>query len=203
MKILTRPERPADNAAILTLHNHAFGPGAYARAAFRVREQAPHDMALSFVTERDGILIGSVRLTPIRVGEKRGLLLGPLVVEPEYKGQGHGKALMRLAVEEARKAGCPFIILVGDQPYYWPFGFRPLPPKSVLMPGPVDPARLLVAELKPGAAKGLGGLVTGLRAPSGGCVDGVDAEPRNKDRETPHERGNAGRPAGEPQAGLA
>ena len=96
-------------------------------------------------------------MTPIHVGEnaERGLLLGPLVVDPEYKGKGHGKALMRLAVEEARKAGCPFIILVGDQPYYWPFGFRPLPPGKVQMPGPVDPARLLVAELKPGAADGL------------------------------------------------
>ena len=56
----------------------------------------------------------------------RGMLLGPLVVEPAHKGQGYGKALMRLAMEEARKAGCPFVILVGDQPYYWPFGFRPL-----------------------------------------------------------------------------
>ena len=90
-----------------------------------------------------------------------GLLLGPLVVEPAYKGQGHGKALMRLAVEEARKAGWPFVILVGDQPYYWPFGFRPLPPGKVQMPGPVDPARLLVAELQPGAAEGLQGMVSG------------------------------------------
>ena len=162
-KTLIRPERPSDNDAILALHSHAFGPGAYARAAFRVREQARHDPDLSYVTERDGVLIASVRLTPIAVGEKRGLLLGPLVVEPEFKGQGHGKALMRLAVEEARKAGCPFIILVGDQPYYWPFGFRPVPPKTVLMPGPVDPARLLVAELRPGAAKGLAGMVTGMR----------------------------------------
>ena len=29
------------------------------------------------------------------------------------------------------------------------------------MPGPVDPARLLVAELKPGAAEGLQGMVRG------------------------------------------
>jgi predicted N-acetyltransferase YhbS len=69
---------------------------------------------------------------------------------------------MRVAVEEARKAGWPFVILVGDLPYYWPFGFRPLPPGKVQMPGPVDPARLLVAELIPGSAEGLGGLVKGV-----------------------------------------
>lgn len=161
---ITRPELPSDDAAIEALHRAAFGPGAYARAAFRVREQAPHDRALSFLTERSGELIGSVRLTPIAVGDSgaRGLLLGPLVVGPAHKGQGFGKALMRLAVEEARKAGCPFIILVGDLPYYWPFGFRPLPQGKVEMPGPVDPDRFLVAELKPGAAEDLSGMVRGV-----------------------------------------
>jgi predicted N-acetyltransferase YhbS len=74
---------------------------------------------------------------------------------------------MRLVVEEARKAGYPYIILVGDQPYYWPFGFRPLPPGRVQMPGPVDPARLLVAELQPGMAEGLEGMVRGFRPPAG------------------------------------
>lgn len=162
---LTRPEDPSDNASIEALHRVSFGPGAYARAAFRVREQAPHIRALSFVTKRDGELIGSVRMTPIHFGEGEalGLLLGPLVVDPEYKGQGHGKALMRLCVEEARKAGYPFVILVGDQPYYWPFGFRPLPPGRVQMPGPVDPARLLVAELRPGIAEDLRGMVKGAK----------------------------------------
>ena len=160
--IITRRESPSDAASVEALHRLAFGPGAYARAAFRVREQAPHDAVLSFVTLRDGELIASVRLTPILVGERGGHLLGPLVVDPCCKGQGHGKALLGLAVEEARKARSPFIILVGDEPYYGPFGFRPLPPKTVSLPGPVDPARLLVAELKPDAAAGLVGMVRGV-----------------------------------------
>jgi predicted N-acetyltransferase YhbS len=109
-----RPERPSDAPIVNALQQVAFGPGAYARAAFRVREQAPHDPSLSFVTELNGALVASVRMTPIRIGEDRGLLLGPLVVEPARKGQGHGKALMRHAMEEARRAGCPFVLLVGD-----------------------------------------------------------------------------------------
>ena len=166
-KILTRPEQPSDDAAIEALQQLSFGPGTYARAAFRVREQAPHDRALSFVTQRDGRLIASVRFTPISVGERQGLLLGPLVVDPCCKNMGFGKALMRLAVEEARKAGHGFVVLVGDEPYYGPFGFRRLPSKAVSMPGPVDPARLLVAELKPGAADGLEGMVRGIRVAAG------------------------------------
>ncbi len=162
---ITRPELPSDDPAIEALQHAAFGPGAYARAAFRVREQAPHDRRLSFLTERESALIASVRMTPIAVGngasEGGGLLLGPLVVDPPFKGQGYGKALMRLVMEEARQAGVAFVILVGDQPYYWPFGFRPLPPGKVQMPGPVDPQRFLVAELLPGAVEGLQGMVRG------------------------------------------
>ncbi len=159
----TRPERDTDNLAIEALQRAAFGPGAYARAAFRVREQAPHDPALSLVAERDGALIGSVRMTPISVGERQGLLLGPLVVDPCCKGEGHGKALVRLALKTAEAAGHDFVILVGDLPYYGPLGFKPLPPKAVALPGPVDPERLLAAELRPGAAEGLAGMVKGVR----------------------------------------
>lgn len=161
--IVTRRELPSDDPGIEVLQHAAFGPGAYARAAFRVREQAPHDRALSFVTELNGVLVGSVRQTPIDVGGARGLLLGPLVVDPPYKGLGYGKALMRHAVAAAAEAGVPFILLVGDEPYYWPFGFKPLPPRKVEMPGPVDPARFLAAELRPGTVEALSGMVKGVR----------------------------------------
>jgi predicted N-acetyltransferase YhbS len=163
-EIATRPERPSDDAIIDALQHAAFGPGAYARAAFRVREQAPHVRALSFVTERNGEIVGSVRMTPIAIGERRGLLLGPLVVDPCCKGLGYGKALVRLALDAARTAGWAFVILVGDEPYYGPLGFSRLPPGCVAMPGPVDPARLLVAELTPGATGGLKGMVRGVRS---------------------------------------
>ena len=161
--VFTRPERPSDAAAIDALQWAAFGPGAYVRAAFRVREQAPHDPALSFVTEMDGVPIGSARLTPIAVGERHGHLLGPLVVDPAFAGLGHGKALVRHALAEAKRSGTAFVILVGDASYYAPLGFSRRAPPGVKMPGPVDPARLLVAELTPGAADRLSGSITGIR----------------------------------------
>ncbi len=157
-----RPERPADEAAIETLQKAAFGPGAYARSAFRVREQAPHDPGLSYVSETDGRLVGSVRLTPIAVGEARGYLLGPLVVDPAYKNLGYGKALVRHVLGCAARAGERFVILVGDPPYYEPFGFKPVPGGRVAMPGPTDPKRILVAELVAGAGDGLSGVIRGV-----------------------------------------
>lgn len=159
----TRLERASDADAVERLQALAFGPGAYARAAFRVREQAPHDPNLSFVTEKDGRLVGSVRLTPIAVGRDRGHLLGPLVVDPAFANQGYGRALVRHALEQARAAGHRFVILVGDLPYYGPFGFTGIARGRVRMPGPVDPARLLVAWLDPESPLDLEGLVHGVR----------------------------------------
>ncbi len=47
--IVISPERPQDAAAIQGLEERAFGPGRFARSAYRLREGNPHDMALSFV----------------------------------------------------------------------------------------------------------------------------------------------------------
>jgi predicted N-acetyltransferase YhbS len=157
-----RPEHAADSDTILNLQMAAFGPGAAARAAFRVREQAPHDPALSFVLSDGGAILGSVRQTHILIGEAAGLLLGPLVVEPGHKNNGYGRALVRRALEAAKDAGEHFVILVGDTPYYGPQGFEKCVGGRVKMPAPVDPMRLLVAELVPGVAAGLSGTVAGV-----------------------------------------
>lgn len=152
-----RPERPNDLPAIDALHGRAFGPGRYARAAYRLREGIPHEAALSFVAEAGGRLVGSVRLTRITIGERPALLLGPLAVDPDLTGRGCGKALVRRAVEAATEADHRLILLVGDEPYYGPLGFARVPPGAITLPGPVDPARILVAALVPGSADGLAG----------------------------------------------
>jgi predicted N-acetyltransferase YhbS len=157
-----RLERPEDAAAVEDLAAKAFGPGRLARAAYRLREQAPHLAGLSFVAEHEGVLIGSVRLTPIAVGDRAALLLGPLVVDAAWTGKGCGRGLVKLAVGAAREGGHRLIVLVGDLPYYGPLGFRRVEPAgAVTLPGPVDPARLLVAELQAGAAAGLSGIARG------------------------------------------
>ncbi len=147
-----RPEDPADKSQIDTLHEVAFGPGRFTRTAFRLREGVPHDRSLSYSAWIDGRLIGSARLTPIVMGSAPALLLGPLAVLPEFKNLGTGKALVARAVGEARSQGHSLVLLVGDEPYYGPLGFHRAPRGSVVLPGPVDPDRILVAELEDGAA---------------------------------------------------
>lgn len=149
--ILYLPERPEDDAIIENINAEAFGPGRFARAAFKIREGGPHDPALSFVALADGEVIASVRQTWIAAGKGRAVLLGPLAVRPQWKNIGIGRRLVRIALDAARKAGAPMVILVGDAPYYGPLGFSVVPRGQLIMPRPVDPERLLVAPFHPEA----------------------------------------------------
>lgn len=154
-------ETASDDPDIHRLHERTFGPGRFARTAFRIREQTPHERALSFTARVGNMLVGSVRLTHVRIADTPALLLGPLTVEPPFQSVGIGARLMEVALEAARTAGHGLVILVGDAPYYARFGFRPVPVGQVSLPGPVDPNRLLVAELHEGAFTGVGGMVSG------------------------------------------
>jgi predicted N-acetyltransferase YhbS len=55
---------------------------------------------------------------------------------------------LQRALAAARDQGHRLVVLVGDEPYYAKVGFRRVPKGRVTLPGPVDPARILVAELQ-------------------------------------------------------
>lgn len=152
-------ETAADATPIERLHERTFGPGRYARTAYRIRERLDHRLDLSFTARIGTLLVGSVRLTPICIGDTKALLLGPLTVEPPFRERGIGQALIERALAEARAKGHRLVVLVGDEPYYGKAGFKRIPKGQVAMPGPVDPARLLVAELAEGAFAGVTGTI--------------------------------------------
>lgn len=155
-----RNEAEGDDPALSQLSAQAFGPGRFARTAYRVREGIPPVSALGLTGWLDGRLVGGIRFTALTIGaEKKALLLGPLVVHPAHKGSGFGKALAEEGITRARGRGFRLVVLVGDMPYYGRFGFVPVPPGQIALPGPVDPARLLALELVPGALRGAAGLV--------------------------------------------
>ncbi|MGQ4273336.1 GNAT family N-acetyltransferase [Terrihabitans sp. B22-R8] len=151
------PETPDLAPAIERLHERAFGPGRFARSAFRLREGVPHLPELSFVARVATMLVGSVRLTPIRIGNAPALLLGPLTVEPAFMDRGIGGTLMQRSLDAARDGGHRLVLLVGDEPYYGRFGFQRVAKGRVVLPGPVDPGRVLVCELVAGAFDGVEG----------------------------------------------
>jgi predicted N-acetyltransferase YhbS len=152
-------ETPAHDHAIEAINAEAFGPGRFAKAAYKIREGGPHERHLSFVATHGGTVVASVRMTRIAAGEGRGLLLGPLAVVPKWKNLGIGRHLVKVALDATRHAGAGVVVLVGDEPYYGPLGFRKIPRGQLTLPRPVDPDRLLAAELVEGALAAMKGEV--------------------------------------------
>lgn len=158
--VVTRPTVSADLPAMVALQSRAFSPGRFARTAYRIREGGSDLSPFCRVALIGDRLVAALRLTPINVGGRSGaLLLGPLAVDPDEAGRGYGRRLVAESLDAARAEGMALVVLVGDTAYYGRFGFGPVPPGQIRMPGPVDPARLLAAEIQPGALATFRGLV--------------------------------------------
>jgi predicted N-acetyltransferase YhbS len=154
-----RPLHPSDLAQIEKLDERAFGPGRFARTAYRLREGVAPDFGLSFVAHVGTLLVGSNIMTRVKCGDIDMMLLGPLTVEPAFRSRGIGEALAARSLDAARASGQKLVMLVGDEPYYGRLGFKRVPYGRLVLPGPVDPGRVLVCELVPGAFEGVGGAV--------------------------------------------
>ncbi|MCJ2036556.1 GNAT family N-acetyltransferase [Methylobacterium sp. J-068] len=163
LSLVIRHEHANDAEAIERLHARAFGPGRFARTAYRLREGTAPIAGLCFTAMVATYLVGSIRIGPAEAGG-RLLVLGPLAVDPSFEGRGIGASLMTACLDAATEAGHGLVILIGDAPYYRRFGFAPIPPGRLNPPSPVDPARFLWRELHAGAAATVAGNVTALRA---------------------------------------
>jgi predicted N-acetyltransferase YhbS len=156
---------PDDAQFVEDLQALAFGPGRYARTAFRVRERFPIDESLSLIAEVGGVRCGSVWMTPISVGGIDGYLLGPLATHPDFRKRGAGKLLAKEVTRIALERGeGNFVLLVGDQDYYCPLGWVPTVPGAIRFPGPVDPHRVLLYAYDPTLAVRLAGPIAAFGA---------------------------------------
>ena len=139
------PEQPDDGPAIEKLYERTFGPGRFARTAYRLREKMAHRRDLSFTARIGTLLVGSVRLTPVRIGDTPAMLLGPLTVEPPFREHGIGRSRDRGGQQgrrrrrrEARAAGRRRALLQRLR-------LQGVPRGKVTLPGPVDPNSILIA----------------------------------------------------------
>ena len=168
-----REERPSDAAAIDALVERSFGPGRFAKSAYRLREGVDPVAQLSFVAVEAGAFRASVRFWPIWVGAEKALLLGPLAVQSDQRGRGIGIALMKHGIAAAHKTDYSCIVLVGDEPYYVRAGFTRLPAGRVQFPGPVDASRILGLSLQPNALLTLNGEIRRAHLDHPVCADGA------------------------------
>jgi predicted N-acetyltransferase YhbS len=147
------------------LLDEAFGAARFEKTVERLREGRLPAPGLALVAKEADQLIGTLRLWRIYAGEVPALLLGPLAVAKTHRSRGIGRRLMAEALFRATAAGHGAILLVGDAPYYEPFGFARRHTLGLALPGPVDEARFLGCELKAGTLKAAKGLVTPAGAP--------------------------------------
>lgn len=158
--VFVTDEQPADFGAREDLLDAAFGAARFDKTVERLRKGRLPAPGLALVAKDAGELVGTLRLWHIRAGDVPALLLGPLAVDKAYRSRGLGRRLMGEALFRAMAAGHGAILLVGDAPYYEPFGFARRHTLGLSLPGPVDEARFLGLELDDGALKGARGVVT-------------------------------------------
>ena len=152
--MIIAPAAAADRPVIEQLLDAGFGPARCQRTAYRLREAAEPIAGLSFIARDGTALVGSLQCWNIvlagpSVPRSPLVLLGPVVVAGSHSGRGLASALMHHVLAAADTSGAPPILLIGDVPFYGRFGFSAARTGGWRLPGPVDPARLL---LRSGAA---------------------------------------------------
>lgn len=169
--ITIRDEAVADIPAREALLDRCLGERRSAKSSERLREGRLPAQGLALTAERDGAVVGTVRLWHVDAGGRPALLLGPLAVAPELQGEGLGRAMMREALWRAACRGHGAVILVGDAAYYERFGFSPELTRDLAMPGPVERERFLAIELRDGALSGANGVLVATGAPAPAAHD--------------------------------
>ena len=140
-----------DSALIEALLDRAFEPERHKRTAYKVREGTDWLPALSFAAlGDDDHLVGTIQCWPLALTPPNGraspmIMVGPVAVLPELQGQGYGKALMSATIAAISPEAPLPQVMIGDAEYYGRFwGFYAEHTKGWKLPGPWDPARLLV-----------------------------------------------------------
>ena len=130
------------------LLDEAFGPGRYARTAYRYREKHNLISEYSYIYQDNKQLLASISFSQIFINNiNKGLLLGPLAVKPGHDGKGYGVALVETTIKLIKKSKkYNFIVLVGDVDYYRRFNFKQISQPLNLV-GPVNPNRVLILSL--------------------------------------------------------
>lgn len=126
--MIIRDEAAADIESIRTLTTDAFADMPHSvgsEPAIIDRLRAAAALTLSLVAEDEGIVIGHVAFSVVRIsGEEAGWYgLGPISVLPARQGQGIGSALVNEGLARLRKLDAKGCVLAGNPAYYTRFGF--------------------------------------------------------------------------------
>jgi putative acetyltransferase len=128
-KIVIRDETDSDIAAISAVTIAAFNTLEISQHTEQFIIQALRSakaLSLSLVAEMDGLVVGHIAFSPIRIAD--GSLnwhgLGPLSVLPRCQRQGIGNTLIRQGLSRLKAINAKGCCVVGHPEYYRQFGFE-------------------------------------------------------------------------------
>lgn len=126
MRYTVEPELPDDIGAVRAVHVSAFPTSGEADLVDALR--AADHAVVSLVARLDDAVVGHVLFSPVTIEREgrviaRGVGLAPLAVVPAHHERGIGSALARAGLDECRRIGAPFCVVLGEPAYYARFGF--------------------------------------------------------------------------------
>lgn len=155
--MLIRQETKNDYSQVYNLIKEAFALAEYADGneqdlvtALRENKEV-FVPELSLVAEIDGIIIGHILFTKMKVGNDIVLALAPLSVKPEYQGTGVGTALILEGHRIARNLGYTYSVVLGSETYYPRVGYLPAEEFHITIPDGFPAENYMAVQLSPHA----------------------------------------------------
>lgn len=159
IKIVIRPERSQDHAAIRIVNEQAFGGPAEAALVDLLRER--DKVTISLVATSNEEIVGHILFSPLSMDPPhpgiQAIGLAPMAVLPDYQNKGIGSQLVNAGVQACRTNGCAFVVVLGHPNYYPRFGFQRASEFGLENEYGADEA-FMVLELQPGTLSQVSGL---------------------------------------------
>ncbi len=169
MAVRIRSATDADRAAIIGVHENAFGETQGSEIAQLVSGLLDDKTAMplfSLVVEIGERVVGHILFTSVRIQSGRysvsAQILAPLAVAKEHQGGGIGGLLIKEGLKELAASGVELVFVLGHPSYYRKFGFRPAGVLGYEAPYaiPIEHADAwMVQELKAGILGGAQGRI--------------------------------------------
>ena len=125
----------------------------------KLRESRAFVPDLSLVAEVDGLLVGYILFTEIKVGGDTLLALAPVAVLPDWQRRGVGGELIREGHRIAAGLGYKGCVVLGHADYYPRFGYTKAVLFDIKAPVEVPDDYYMAMEVYPGALDDVAGVV--------------------------------------------